>query len=110
MWLITNISSMEQFQTAQGMFIKYGVLIIIIAAISPIPYKLMAMCAGFIGFPTILFLGVSAIFRTGRFAIVGFLLWRFQEMANAMVKKYFWPLTLLAVAAACAGVRLMYLV
>ena len=43
---------------------------------------------GFIGYPMILFLAVSAIFRTGRFAIIATLLYFFQERANAIVKKY----------------------
>jgi hypothetical protein len=53
-------------------------------------------------------LGLSAIFRTGRFAIVGYLLWRFQERANAIVKKFFWPLTAAAVIIAGLGILLMF--
>ncbi len=110
MWLINNFASMEQFASAQAMFTKHGVFIIFLAAFTPVPYKLMAICAGFLGFPALLFLGVSAIFRTLRFAIVGFLLWRFQEQANTIVKKYFWPLTLLAIIAAGFGIILMTMI
>lgn len=108
-WLIENFASMEKFQIAQELFIKHGILIILITAVTPVPYKLMAMCAGFMGFPALLFLGVSAIFRTGRFAIVGWVLWRFQERANAIVKKYFWQLTLAAVVFAGVGIFLMFM-
>lgn len=108
-WLIENFASMEKFQIAQELFIKHGILIILITAVTPVPYKLMAMCAGFMGFPALLFLGVSAIFRTGRFAIVGWILWRFQERANAIVKKYFWQLTLAAVIFAGVGIFLMFM-
>ena len=69
----------------------------------------MAICAGFMGFPAALFLGVSAIFRTARFAVVAALLWRFQDAANAIVKKYFWPLTVFAIIAAGLGIGLMML-
>lgn len=108
-WLINNFASMEKFQMAQDLFIRHGVFIIVLTAVTPIPYKLMAMCAGFMGFPALLFLGVSAIFRTGRFAIVATLLYFFQERANAIVKKYFWPLTLGAIIAAGLGIGLMML-
>lgn len=108
-WLINNFATMEKFEIAQAMFIRHGVLIIVLSALTPIPYKLMAMCAGFLGFPVLLFLGVSAIFRTGRFAITGFLLWRFQERANAIVKKYFWPLIVGAVIFAGLGILMMTL-
>ncbi len=106
-WLIENFATMEKFATAQAMFARHGVFIIFLAAVTPVPYKLMAICAGFLGFPAALFLGVSAIFRTARFAIVGFLLWKFQETANQIVKKYFWPLTLIAIVVAALGIFLM---
>lgn len=110
MWLITTFSNPELIETAiKPMFSRYGILIIVLTAVTPIPYKLLAIWLGFIGYPILLFLGVSAIFRTGRFAIVGYLLWRFQEHANTIVKKYFWPLTLGAIIAAGLGICLISL-
>ena len=64
---------------------------------------------GFIGYPMWLFLGVSAIFRTGRFAIIATLLYFFQERANAIVNRYFWPLTIGAIVAAILGIGLVSL-
>ena len=104
-WIIENFASMEKFELAQNLFIQHGVFI---TAVTPVPYKLMAITAGFMGFPAILFLGLSAVFRTGRFAIVGYLLWRFQEHANAIVKKFFWPLTAAAILIAGLGIILMF--
>ena len=110
MWLITTFSDPELIEsTVRPMFTKYGVLIIALTAVTPIPYKLLAIWLGFIGFPIWIFLGVSALFRTARFAIVGYLLWQFQERANAIVKKYFWPLTLGAIIAAGLGICLISL-
>ncbi len=103
-WLIENVSNPTQFDAAKQMFHDYGIWIIVLAAVTPIPYKLMAIAAGFLGFPAALFLGVSAIFRTGRFAIIGFLLYKFQTRANEMVRKYFWPLTIAAIAFAGLGI------
>ncbi|MBD5389247.1 DedA family protein [bacterium] len=108
-WLVSNFASLEKFALAQEMFVRHGVLIIFITAVTPVPYKLMAICAGFLHFPALLFLGVSAIFRTLRFAVAGFLLWRFQATANTIVKKYFWPLTLAAIALAGVGIGCMML-
>ena len=109
-WLIEHFASMEKFYLAQAMFFKHGIFLIVLTAVTPIPYKLMCMTAGFIGFPVWLLLGVSAIFRTGRFAVVGYLLWRFQEMANKIIKKYFWQLTVIAIVAAVLGIGLMCLI
>ena len=107
MWLINNFASMEKFELAQSLFIEHGVFIIFLGAITPVPYNLLTICAGFMGYPAIIYLGLSAILRTGRFAIVGYLLWRFQERANAIVKKFFWPLTVGAIIIAGIGVFLI---
>lgn len=107
MWLINTFSNMEQFLVAKQMFADNGVAIIFLSALTPMPYKLLVLVAGFLGYNAFLFLGISAILRTVRFAVAGFLLWRFQETANAIVKKYFWPLTLGAIAAAGLGILLL---
>ena len=66
-WLIETFSNPELIETAiKPMFNKYGILIIVLTAVTPIPYKLLAIWLGFIGYPMLLFLAVSAIFRTGR--------------------------------------------
>ena len=88
---------------------KWGVWMIAVTAVTPIPYKVLAICLGLCHYPIWLFLGVSAIFRTGRFAIVGFLLWRFQSTANTLVKKYSWQLTIGAIVLALFGLILMTL-
>ena len=97
-WLIETFSNPELIETAiKPMFSKYGIMIIVLTAVTPIPYKLLAIWLGFIGYPMLIFLAVSAIFRTGRFAILATLLYFFQERANAIVNKYFWPLTIGAI-------------
>ena len=110
MWLIEHFASVEKFELTKSLFTKYGVLIIIATAITPIPYKLLALCAGFLEYPLLVFIGVSAIFRTGRFAIIGYLLWRFQEKANQIVKKYSWQLTVGAIVFALLGLLIIALV
>ncbi|MBR5153856.1 MAG: DedA family protein [Alphaproteobacteria bacterium] len=107
-WLIETFSNPELIDsTIKPMFSKYGILIIVLTAVTPIPYKLLAIWLGFIGYPLWIFLAVSAIFRTGRFAIVGTLLYFFQERANKIVQKYFWPLTIAAIIAAGLGIFLI---
>ena len=109
-WLIETFSNPELIEsTIKPMFSQYGIWIIVLTAVTPIPYKLLAIWLGFIGYPLWIFLAVSAIFRTGRFAIIATLLYFFQERANAIVKKYFWPLTLGAIIAAGLGICLVSL-
>ena len=109
-WLIETFSNPELIEsTIKPMFSKYGIMIIVLTAVTPIPYKLLAIWLGFIGYPLWLFLAISAIFRTGRFAIIATLLYFFQERANTIVKKYFWPLTIGAIVAAVLGIGLISL-
>lgn len=109
-WLIETFSDPALIDsTIKPLFSEYGIWIIVLTAVTPIPYKLLAIWLGFIGYPLLIFLGVSAIFRTGRFAIIATLLYFFQERANAIVKKYFWPLTLGAIVAAILGICLIAL-
>ena len=109
-WLIETFSNPELIEsTIKPMFSQYGIWIIVLTAVTPIPYKILAIWLGFIGYPLWIFLAVSAIFRTGRFAIIATLLYFFQERANATVKKYFWPLTLGAIIAAGLGICLVSL-
>ena len=109
-WLIQHVASMEKFELTQSLFNQYGIMIIILTAVTPIPYKVLAICAGFLQYPILLFLGVSALFRTGRFAIIGFLLWRFQKQANTLVKKYARQLTVAAIIFAIFGLLIMMLI
>lgn len=112
-WLIQQFASMDAatyLEQVRALVDKWGVLIIVMTAFTPIPYKLLGICLGFLNYPIILFVAVSAIFRTGRFAIVGTLLYFFQERANNIVKKYFWPITIGAILAALIGVGIVALV
>ena len=109
-WIINTFTNPDLIETAiKPMFSKYGILIIVLTAVTPIPYKLLAIWLGFIGYPLWIFVAVSAIFRTGRFAIIATLLYFFQERANLIVKKYFWPITIGAIIAAGLGVGLISL-
>ena len=112
-WLITTFANPQIIPDATDhvavknmideMLNKWGVWMIAITAVTPIPYKVLAICLGLCHYPIWLFLGISAIFRTARFAFVGFLLWRFQETANTIVKKYSWQLTIVAIIIALFG-------
>ncbi|MBO7645010.1 MAG: DedA family protein [Alphaproteobacteria bacterium] len=118
-WLITTFANPQIIPDATDtnavqnmidtLLNKWGIWMIAITAVTPIPYKVLAICLGLCHYPILLFLGVSAIFRTARFAIVGYLLWRFQETANTIVKKYSWQLTIGAIIFALFGLVVMTL-
>ena len=108
-FLIENFATMERFDAVRELFLKHGIMLIVLSAVTPVPYKLMSICAGFLGFPMWLFLGLCGIFRTARFTAIATLLYFFQERANQIVKKYFLPLTVGAIISAGFGILLMML-
>lgn len=108
-WIINNFSSPEQFEIARGMFVRNGLLIILIATFTPMPFKILTICAGFIGFSPLVYFGITTITRTLRFMLLGWLLWKFQEKSNILVKKYFWPLLLGTIVFTSLGLILMFL-
>ncbi len=110
MWLITTFSNPALIETTiKPMFSEYGIFIIVLTAVTPIPYKLLALWLGFIGYPLWIFLVISTFFRTCRFALISTLIYFFQERANTIVKKYFWPLVIGAIIVAGLGILLVSL-
>lgn len=108
--IINFVSTMEKFQNVQYLFNKYGVLLLIASAITPIPYKLLSICAGFMNYNFVLFILISGIFRTLRFAIYSFILWKFQEKANFIIKKYFWHLIFTSIFICIIGMLLIFII
>ena len=70
-WLIQQFASMDAvtyLDKVRALVDEWGVFIIVATAFTPIPYKLLGICLGFLNYPLLIFVAVSAIFRTGRFA------------------------------------------
>jgi membrane protein YqaA with SNARE-associated domain len=109
-WIIETFSSPQDWLTAKDMFVHYGILIIFIAAFTPVPFKLLAMCAGFIHFNAFVFLGISAIFRALRFMIVGGLIYKYQNGFRKILDKYFWQTLIVGIIIAIAGLFVLSLV
>ena len=61
-WLIETFSNMERFEIARQLFIRHGLFIVFVTTFTPIPYKLMSLVAGFLGYNMFLYLGFSAFF------------------------------------------------
>ncbi len=109
-YLIETFSNPEKFEHARQLFTTYGFLVILISAFTPVPYKLVALAAGFLGINAWLFIGMSGIFRSMRFAIVGYFLWKYQASAKDMIMKHFWTLTIGAILLMLLGVVALTLI
>ena len=75
------------FATFQAKFQEYGLWIILIKGLTPIPYKIVTITSGFAGYNLALFIVFSIIARAGRFFMLAFLLHRYGEQARYIIEK-----------------------
>jgi membrane protein DedA with SNARE-associated domain len=68
---------------------QHGFLGILIAAITPIPYKVFTIASGVFTFDFWSFVLASIIGRSTRFFIVAGLIWKFGPTIKGFIDKYF---------------------
>lgn len=66
-----QIASEEKFTSVSEAFNSIGIILVLIGAFTPLPYKVIAISAGLFGFGFLPFLLFSAIGRSIRFCLVG---------------------------------------
>lgn len=94
----------EQFRLG---FEKWGVWIILIKGLTPIPYKLVTIASGVFKFDFIVFLAASVVTRSARFFLVAALLRRYGAPIRDFIEK---RLTLVTTVAALLLVGIIVLV
>ncbi|MCW5747564.1 MAG: DedA family protein [Alphaproteobacteria bacterium] len=84
-------------------FEHYGIWIILIKGLTPIPYKLVTIASGAAHFDLFTFVWASILTRGARFFLIAALLWRFGEPVRAFVEKHLTVLTWLFLVALVGG-------
>ena len=77
--LLYRLVAKSKVERAEELFNRYGVWTIILAAITPIPYKVFAILAGVMALPVRPFLIASLIGRGARLMTIGVLVFLFGE-------------------------------
>ncbi|OYV24603.1 MAG: cytochrome B [Rhodospirillales bacterium 20-58-10] len=75
------------FVAFQQKFAQYGVWVILIKGLTPIPYKIVTIAAGAAAFNFPIFMGASVITRGGRFFLLATLLRIFGDPVRVFVEK-----------------------
>jgi membrane protein YqaA with SNARE-associated domain len=86
-WLIQLYGYGDKVEAFREAYSRWGVWIILIKGLTPIPYKLVTITSGFAGFNPVLFILCSIVARGMRFYIVAFLLNRYGARAREMIEK-----------------------
>lgn len=66
-----NIAGEALFSSVSAAFQELGLILVLIGAFTPLPYKIIAVSAGLFGYALLPFLLLSVIGRTARFLLVG---------------------------------------
>ena len=109
-WLIHLYGYGNKVELFREQYARWGTWIIILKGLTPIPYKIVTITAGFAGFSIGLFVICSIIARGMRFYLVAFLLNRYGDRARAIIEERltFW-VTTGAVVLVAGAIAVVYL-
>ena len=68
--ILDYFNAHETFDGVQASYLKYGMLIVLVAGFTPVPYKIFTIASGVIGIAVVPFLFMSLISRGARFFLV----------------------------------------
>lgn len=109
-WLISLYGYGDKVEAFREAYAQYGMWIILLKGLTPIPYKIVTITSGFAGYDILLFIVFSLITRAGRFYMLAFLLHRYGAKAREIIEERlgFW-VTIGAIAMVVGIVGALYL-
>lgn len=87
-WLIEAYSYEDSFIKIQQGFDKYGMLLIMLKGLTPLPFKLVTLSSGFVKFNFVEFLIASIICRATRFYMLGGAIYFLGERFRNIIMNY----------------------
>jgi len=86
-WLVRTYGLQAGLENFRHGFADYGIWIILIKGLTPIPYKLVTIASGAAHFDLFTFVWASIVTRGARFFIVAALLWKYGEPIRAFIEE-----------------------
>jgi len=86
-WLVKTYGLQTGLATFRAGFAEWGLWIILIKGLTPIPYKLVAIASGGAHFDLFTFVWASIVTRGLRFFVVAALLWKFGEPIRRFIEQ-----------------------
>ena len=88
-WLIAVYHYGDKIDALRSAYAQWGWAVILIKGLTPIPYKLVTIVSGLLGYNFALFVVLSIITRGARFFIVAGLLNRFGDPLRGALERHF---------------------
>lgn len=102
-WIVNLYHLQDKMEILKAQYREWGILIILLAGFTPIPYKVFTITSGLLAYDFGLFMLFSAIGRGGRFFLVAALLYYFGEPIRGFIERRLEILTVGVAALAAAG-------
>jgi membrane protein YqaA with SNARE-associated domain len=102
-WLVRSYGLQSGLDAFRQGFAEYGMWIILIKGLTPIPYKLVTIASGAAHFDLFTFVWASVLTRGVRFFAVAALLWKFGEPIRAFIEQRLTLVTWLFLMALIGG-------
>jgi membrane protein YqaA with SNARE-associated domain len=110
LWMLTLTGHADGLATFQAWFADWGLWVILIKGLTPIPYKLVTIASGLAEFNFAVFMAASVLTRGCRFFLVAGLLKAFGPPIQAFVEKRLTLVTSVVAIVIVAGVVLLKLI
>ena len=89
--ILDYFNAHESFASIQTSYIKHGMMIVLLAGFTPIPYKIFTIASGVIGIAVLPFLAMSLLSRGARFFLVaGLIKLGGDKLESTIHKKIEW--------------------
>ena len=88
-WLIATYHYADKMDAMRAAYAQWGWLLILIKGLTPIPYKLVTIVSGLLGYNFALFVLLSIVTRGIRFFVLAGLLNRFGDPIRGALERHF---------------------
>lgn len=104
-FFFTHVFSPEKFDKVMALFRDNGMVAILVAGFTPLPYKVFAVAAGVANLSLPVFIVASLFGRAARFMLLGGLLYKFGPDIRKQIDAHFEKVTI-----ACAALLVVFFV
>ena len=101
--LIRTYGYGDRFASFQAMYAEYGLWVILIKGLTPIPYKIVTIASGAAKFDFVVFMLASLATRGARFFLIAALLRRFGEPVRDFIERRLTLVTSVAAVSVVGG-------
>jgi membrane protein YqaA with SNARE-associated domain len=102
-WLIALYGYGPKMEAVKIMYAHWGWAVILLKGLTPIPFKIVTIASGLLGYNLPLFILLCTITRGARFLIEALLMHRFGETFKALLERYFGTFLIILAVTVVAG-------